>query len=128
MATGEVIRLTRHEITEIISQLPQEQALPQEQPPPQETPENRQQPRWPSHGTVEVRPLHARQVSSKSGTVRNISAGGLGMSSEHYFEPDSIQEIVVHLSHASFSSKASVRYCKKVRGEYMTGLAFMLES
>lgn len=122
MNTGEVTRLTRQEIAQLVSQ------LPQDQPQAQEEPENRQHPRWPSHGTVELRPLHGRRISSKSGIVRNISEGGLGMSSEHYFEPDSIQEIVVHLAGATFSTKASVRYCKKVRGEYMTGLAFILES
>ncbi len=119
MITGEVTPLTRDTVAQIIRE------LPQEQPPPHDGSENREHPRWPSHGTVEIRPLHSLQPKTRSGTVRNICEGGLGMSSEHYFEPDSVQEIIVHLLHATFSSKASVRYCKKVRGEYVTGLAFM---
>ena len=104
MTTGEVIRLTRDAMTQIVSQ------LPQEQPEPHDGPENRQYPRWPSHGTVELRPLHSRQASGKSGTVRNICEGGLGMSSEHYFELDSVREIVVHLPHASFRKPSPSAY------------------
>lgn len=121
MTVGQVPRLTRDAIAEIVRQ------LPDAPPPPVGDDEHRRHPRWPSHGTIELRPMFSRQTESVTGAVRNISEGGLGMSSSHYFEPDSIVEIVVQLPHAVFSTKACVRYCKKVRDEHMTGLAFIFE-
>lgn len=121
MTTGEITRLTREYIAEIIRQ------LPHHEPQPHDGPEQREHPRLPSPGTVELRPLFSRQGSAKTGIVRNLCEGGLGMSSTHYFEPGSVQEIVVHLPHATFWTKASVCYCKKIRDEFMTGLTFMFE-
>ena len=123
MPTSEITQLTREHIAEIIRELPH--SAPPE---PHDGPEQREHPRWPSHGTVELRPLFSRQQAAKTGTVRNLCEAGLGMSSDHYFEPGSVQEIVVHLEHASFSTKAGVCYCKKIREEFMTGLTFMFEA
>ncbi|MDM8008033.1 MAG: PilZ domain-containing protein [Phycisphaerae bacterium] len=122
MTIGEVPKLTRGAISEIVQQIPHDSpahAGPDDQ---------RRHSRLSFHGTVEVRPMFSRQTEGVTGDVRNISEGGLGMSSAHYFEPDSVVEIIVQLPHASFSTKACVRYCKKVRGEYMTGLAFIFGS
>jgi hypothetical protein len=123
MSTQEIVKLTRHGITEIVRTLPQ----PEPQMEPHDGPEQREHPRWTSPGIVELRVLFSQHTGHRLGNVCNISEGGLGMSSEHYFEPDSVYEIVVHLPHVSFHTKAGVRYCKKVRGEFMTGLAFMIE-
>ena len=122
MIIGEVPKLTRDVIAEIVRQLPHEA--------PEHEGHNdpRRHPRYSSRGTVELRPVFSRQSESLTGNVMNISEGGLGMSSAHYFEPDSVVDIVVQLPHASFATKACVRYCKKIRGEYMTGLAFIFGS
>jgi len=121
MPTQEIVKLTHQGIAEIIRTLPQNE--PEQ---PYDGPEQRQHPRWTSAGSVEVRVLFAQSNEPRIGTVLNISEGGLGMCSEHYFEPDSVQQIVIHLPHISFHTNASVRYCKKVRGEFMTGMAFMI--
>lgn len=122
MIIGEVPKLTRDVIAEIVRQLPHD-ALGREG-----DDDPRRHPRYSSRGTVELRPVFSRQSESLTGNVMNISEGGLGMSSAHYFEPDSVVDIVVQLPHASFATKACVRYCKKIRGEYMTGLAFIFGS
>ncbi len=122
MPTREIVELTREGIADIVRTLPAP-----ESPPPSTTdgPDQREHPRWISAGTVEVRVLFSQEQQARTGDLLNISEGGLGMRSDHYFERDAVQEIVVHLPEVSFHAKACVRYCKKVCGRFMTGMAFV---
>ncbi len=56
MPTSEISQLTRQYISEIIRELPHSPP-----PEPHDGSEQREHPRWPSHGTVELRPLFSGQ-------------------------------------------------------------------
>ena len=121
MPTQEIVELTRQGIAEILQTLPAPESEPRKT---DDRPDQREHPRWISTGTVEIRVLFSQQ-QSRTGDLLNISEGGLGMRSDHYFEHNTVHEVVVHLPQISFHAKACVRYCKKVRGRFMTGLAFV---
>ena len=125
MPTREILELTREGIAEIMRTLPAPESASRRT---DDGPDHREHPRWISAGSIEVRVLFSQEQQARTGDLLNISEGGLGMRSDHYFERDAVQEIVVHLPHASFHTKACVRYCKKVRGRFMTGMAFLFGS
>ncbi len=122
MPTRDIVELTREGIADIIQTLPAPESEPQRT---DDGPDQREHPRSTSAGTVEIRVLFSQEQQFHTGHLLNIGAGGLGMRSDHYFERNTVHEIVVHLPQISFHAKACVCYCKKVRGRFMTGMAFV---
>ena len=89
--------------------------------------ERRRAPRWPFPGTVE---LHATDGTNAQwfATCRDVSETGLGMCGEHYFYPDTVVDIAIHLPEATLYGPAVVRYCQKTPSGFMTGIEFSFDS
>lgn len=120
MKTDEIVKLTRNNIAEFLA----ENAGPVE---PHDGPQRRREPRWPFPGAVEVYPCSANGSVQWLGTLRNVSASGLGMSCERYLKPETLVDISFHMPDASFYGKAVVRYCQQVRNEFMCGVEFLFD-
>ena len=105
MNTNEIIQLTRESIRDLI-RLRQgaSHGFPGR--------EHRRAPRWPFPGTVE---LHATDCTTGQwfATCGDISETGLGMCGEHYFCPEMIVDIAIHLPEATLYGRAIVRHCQK---------------
>jgi len=87
--------------------------------------DQRRTPHWLTDGGVELWPLDENWQQPWCGKCHNISVGGMGLSSDHYFEPGSVVGINLHLADSRLQGKAAVRYCQKVRNQFMTGLEFI---
>lgn len=119
MNTEVTAKLTRERITDLL--------CTRGEPPPDgyPGPERRRFPRWPSEDSVEIHSVNDKNQERSLASVCSLSEGGLGMSGDEYFELSAVLSIVLHLPEASFHARAAVRYCRKVRGEYMTGVEFI---
>jgi len=99
----------------------------QPEPPPDHysSADRRKSPRWPLAGSVEFWLPNNNWEEPWIGNCRNLSPGGLGMSCDIFLEVDSIVGIILYLPVGSFHTTATVRYCQKVRDQYMVGLEFL---
>ncbi len=120
MRTDEIVKLTRENIAQFLA----ENTEPADS---YDGPQRRREPRWPFPGAVEVYPINASGGIQWLGTLRNVSASGLGMSCERYLKPETVVDISFHMPDASFYGKAVVRYCKEVRNEFMCGVEFLFD-
>ncbi|MHC4445402.1 MAG: PilZ domain-containing protein [Planctomycetota bacterium] len=89
--------------------------------------EQRKYPRKPVVGHVEFWPANGNWQQPLIGECCDISEGGLGMSTDHYLEPQVLVGIAVYLDMACFHGLAIIRYCQKVRDSFMVGMEFVFE-
>jgi PilZ domain len=119
MNTDEIIQLTRESIRDLVySRQAEVDSLPGHT--------RRRTPRWPFPGTVGIHPTDGTN-GQWFATCRDISETGLGMCGEHYFYPDTIVEIAIHLPEATLYGRAVVRYCQQTPSGYMTGVEFTFD-
>jgi hypothetical protein len=124
MQTDEIVKLTRKRITALCKSR-QEAAAAKGEEEHVDGPEKRRHPRWPFHGAVEIWPDggDGRQVTH--GSCLNMSESGIGISCDEALSPNTIMEVAVHLPELTFCGRATVRYCAKVRRQFMVGLEFI---
>jgi hypothetical protein len=120
MNTDEIIQLTKESIRDLVRA---RQGLGE----PFAGHDRRRAPRWPFPGTVE---LHATDGTTGQwfATCRDISETGLGMCGEHYFYPETIVEIAIHVPEATLFGRAVVRYCQQTPSGFMTGIEFTFDN
>ena len=124
MISSEIVKLTRANIARLLRshESPEGGFLGHER---------RRSLRWPFPGTVELRPVGGREDDVSFGSCRDVSATGVGITAEGYFEPGTCLEISMHLPEASFYGQATVRYCEEIEAAeddpYAMGLEFQFE-
>ncbi len=123
MATDEIVRLTRKQVSRLIHKRMQEAGHKFE------GREKRRMPRWPFPGTVELRRADGTDPNQWFASCRDISEGGMGMKTDTYFAPDTVLDISVHLPEQTFYGQAAVRYCRELdsESEYLLGVQFIFE-
>ena len=89
--------------------------------------EQRRSPHWLTDDTIEFWPADENWHEPWHGKCRNISQGGLGMSSDHYLEQGSNVGVALRLGERCFHSKTVVRYCQKIRDQFMIGVEFLFD-
>ncbi len=117
--TDEIIKLTPKAINQLIRSRHADSE-------PHPGHERRRAPRWPFPGTVEIHPADGHQEPCFA-TCRNISETGLGMSSDRYFELETVLDIAIHLPEATLCGRGVVRYCQQTPSGFMTGIEFMFQ-
>ncbi|MHC4445401.1 MAG: PilZ domain-containing protein [Planctomycetota bacterium] len=89
--------------------------------------EQRRTPHWLTEGAIEFWPVDETWNNPWRGRCRNISCGGLGMSSDHYLEQGANIGLAIYFDETCFQGKAVVRYCQKVRDQFMIGVEFIFD-
>lgn len=105
-----------------IQQIAQSEGKPK---PPHAGPERRRHPRWSISGSCEISLPSVGSSEIWMAELRDISESGLGVTCSHYFDPETVVELLVHTGGTSFAAEANVRYCHRVRGEFNIGLEFI---
>ncbi|UCD28373.1 MAG: PilZ domain-containing protein [Planctomycetota bacterium] len=118
MSTQVIHKLTRQTIAELLKKC---ESSPQDR---NSDAQHRRSAPWLHDCSVEIWPAHENWHEPWLGKCRNISAGGLGMCSNHYLEPGIQVTINLHLVDSTIQGKATVRYCQKIRDEFMAGIEF----
>ena len=90
--------------------------------------EQRRSPHWLAAGLIEYWPADENWSQPWQGKCRDISMGGFGMSSDHYLEHGSNIGVALHFGDKCYHGKAVVRYCQRVRDQFMTGAEFLFDS
>jgi hypothetical protein len=121
MSTREIICLSREEFAALVRGLETAPSLEHG------GPERRRAVRHASVGTVETANDGPDDEGPHAGFICNINEGGLGMRCDGYWEPGTDGHVVIHLPQASIQMRVRVRYCERVRGQFMTGLEFLFD-
>ena len=86
----------------------------------------RRAPRWPFAWPVELWVPNDRGHEEYAlGTCRNLSVGGVGVSTDGPLSAGQEVPIAIHQPEMSFHGRAVVRHCRKTPGGYYVGLEFV---
>ena len=122
MANQVTEKLTRENLSDLLHI--SESASHDDQYPPIE---QRRWPHWLEDSVIEFWPADENWQEPWRGKCRNISHGGLGMNCNHYLEDGTNIGIALYFRDKCFHGKAVIRYCKKVRDQFMIGVEFLFD-
>ncbi len=120
MQTEEIVKLTRKRVSALIKARQESAGTT-----PFPGPERRQYPRWPFKGAIELWPQGGDGRQVWHGTCLNLSDTGVGLSCEVHFDPGTVLELAIHLPEMTLCGQGTVRYCARVRDQFMVGLEFI---
>jgi len=89
--------------------------------------ERREHARWPFPGAVELTPVDGDGRKRWFATCGNLSLGGRGVMTDHYFEPGTVLEISCHFPENSMFGRVIVRHCRPANQGYLMGVQFLFD-
>ena len=119
MQTEEIVKITRNRVADLVKirERSEDAGL-------FEGDDRRTHPRWPFPGAVELSPADGDGRTRWFATCGNLSLGGLGLMTDHYFPPGMIVEFSCHLPEATLYGQATVRHCRQTEYGYLVGVEF----
>jgi hypothetical protein len=122
MQIDEIVKITRQRVADLVHQREQDDGAHLFI-----GDERREHIRWPFPGAVELAPVGDDGRKRWFATCGNLSFGGLGVMTDHYFEPGTVIEISCHFPESSMFGRAVVRHCRPARQGYLMGVQFLFD-